>query len=114
MVLLACRNRRSRRRRRPDHPSRRAPPSASSSPLRAAQQPAYLQWAVGAFRLAISGVAPEVQIHTHMCYSEFNELIDTVADLDADVTSIVGGRKPSPACRYWLPLRLRHAPSWSS
>ncbi|STC68028.1 5-methyltetrahydropteroyltriglutamate/homocysteine S-methyltransferase [Corynebacterium diphtheriae] len=58
----------------------------------AEQQPAYLQWAVGAFRLATSGVAPEVQIHTHMCYSEFNELIDTVAALDADVTSIKAAR----------------------
>lgn len=61
-------------------------------PLRVEQQPAYLKWAVGAFRLATSGVAPEVQIHTHMCYSEFNELIDTVADLDADVTSIEAAR----------------------
>ena len=61
-------------------------------PLRRAQQPAYLKWAVGAFRLATSGVADDIQIHTHMCYSEFNELIGTVGDLDADVTSIEAAR----------------------
>jgi 5-methyltetrahydropteroyltriglutamate--homocysteine methyltransferase len=61
-------------------------------PLRRAQQPAYLEWAVGAFRLATSGVADSIQIHTHMCYSEFNELIGTVGDLDADVTSIEAAR----------------------
>jgi 5-methyltetrahydropteroyltriglutamate--homocysteine methyltransferase len=61
-------------------------------PLRRAQQPAYLEWAVGSFRLATSGVADDVQIHTHMCYSEFNELIGTVGDLDADVTSIEAAR----------------------
>lgn len=61
-------------------------------PLRRSQQPAYLTWAVGSFRLATSGVADSVQIHTHMCYSEFNELIGTVGDLDADVTSIEAAR----------------------
>ena len=61
-------------------------------PLREAEQPAYLKWAVGSFRLATSGVAPKTQIHTHMCYSEFNELIGTVGDLDADVTSIEAAR----------------------
>lgn len=61
-------------------------------PLRRAQQPAYLAWAVGSFRLATSGVADDIQIHTHMCYSEFNELIGTVGDLDADVTSIEAAR----------------------
>lgn len=61
-------------------------------PLRRSQQPAYLKWAVGSFRLATSGVADDVQIHTHMCYSEFNELIGTVGDLDADVTSIEAAR----------------------
>lgn len=61
-------------------------------PLRKEDQPAYLEWAVGAFRLATSGAPNEVQVHTHMCYSEFNELIDTVSDLDADVTSIEAAR----------------------
>lgn len=61
-------------------------------PLRKADQQAYLAWAVGAFRLATSGVASHTQIHTHMCYSEFNELIGTVGDLNADVTSIEAAR----------------------
>ncbi len=65
-------------------------------PLRRAEQPAYLEWAVGSFRLATGGAADEVQIHTHMCYSEFNELIGTIGDLDADVTSI---EPPATACR---------------
>ncbi|KAB1503105.1 5-methyltetrahydropteroyltriglutamate--homocysteine S-methyltransferase [Corynebacterium sp. 320] len=61
-------------------------------PLRKEDQPEYLKWAVGSFRLATSGAANEIQIHTHMCYSEFNELIDTVSDLNADVTSIEAAR----------------------
>ncbi|MDN6305978.1 MAG: 5-methyltetrahydropteroyltriglutamate--homocysteine S-methyltransferase [Corynebacterium sp.] len=61
-------------------------------PLRAAQQPYYLQWSVGSFRLATAGVEDVTQIHTHMCYSEFNELIGTIADLDGDVTSIEASR----------------------
>lgn len=61
-------------------------------PLRAEDQPAYLTWAVGSFRLATSGAPDAVQIHTHMCYSEFNELIDTVSNLNADVTSIEAAR----------------------
>ncbi|SIS22625.1 5-methyltetrahydropteroyltriglutamate--homocysteine S-methyltransferase [Williamsia sterculiae] len=61
-------------------------------PLRAAEQPAYLDWAVGAFRLATSGVADSTQIHTHLCYSEFGEVIGAIAGLDADVTSIEAAR----------------------
>ena len=61
-------------------------------PLRKEDQPAYLEWAVGAFRLATAGAPNKVQVHTHMCYSEFNELIGTVGDLDADVTSIEAAR----------------------
>ena len=61
-------------------------------PLRKEDQPAYLEWAVGAFRLATAGAPNKVQVHTHMCYSEFNELIDTVSNLDADVTSIEAAR----------------------
>ena len=61
-------------------------------PLDADRQPAYLDWSVGAFRLATSGAAPEVQIHTHLCYSEFGEIIDAVDGLDADVTSIEAAR----------------------
>ncbi|MFD4402024.1 5-methyltetrahydropteroyltriglutamate--homocysteine S-methyltransferase [Nocardia sp. NPDC058499] len=61
-------------------------------PLRAAGQPDYLEWSVGAFRLATSGVADSLQIHTHLCYSEFGEVIDAIAGLDADVTSIEAAR----------------------
>ena len=61
-------------------------------PLRRAEQAAYTEWAVGAFRLATAGAPDEVQIHTHMCYSEFNELIRSIIDLDADVTTIEAAR----------------------
>jgi 5-methyltetrahydropteroyltriglutamate--homocysteine methyltransferase len=61
-------------------------------PLRNADKEAYLGWAVGAFRLATSGVADSTQIHTHLCYSEFGEVIGAIADLDADVTSIEAAR----------------------
>lgn len=61
-------------------------------PLRDADKQAYLNWAVGAFRLATSGVSDSTQIHTHLCYSEFGEVIGAIADLDADVTSIEAAR----------------------
>ncbi len=61
-------------------------------PLRNADKDAYLNWAVGAFRLATSGVSDSTQIHTHLCYSEFGEVIGAIADLDADVTSIEAAR----------------------
>jgi len=61
-------------------------------PLRDSDKRAYLDWAVGSFRLATSGVADSTQIHTHLCYSEFGEVIGAIADLDADVTSIEAAR----------------------
>ncbi|MBB5911657.1 5-methyltetrahydropteroyltriglutamate--homocysteine methyltransferase [Nocardia transvalensis] len=61
-------------------------------PLRANAKQAYLDWAVTAFRLATSGVSDATQIHTHLCYSEFGEVIGAIADLDADVTSIEAAR----------------------
>ena len=61
-------------------------------PLDRERQAAYLDWSVGSFRLATGGAAPEVQIHTHLCYSEFGEIIDAVDGLDADVTSIEAAR----------------------
>ncbi|MCT7363020.1 5-methyltetrahydropteroyltriglutamate--homocysteine S-methyltransferase [Mycolicibacterium llatzerense] len=61
-------------------------------PLRDADKAAYLDWAVGAFRLSTSGVSDATQIHTHLCYSEFGEVIGAIADLDADVTSIEAAR----------------------
>ena len=61
-------------------------------PLRSKDKGAYLRWAVDAFRLSTSGVADSTQIHTHLCYSEFGEVIGAIADLDADVTSIEAAR----------------------
>ncbi|WP_026919215.1 5-methyltetrahydropteroyltriglutamate--homocysteine S-methyltransferase [Gordonia shandongensis] len=61
-------------------------------PLRAADRAEYLDWAVTAFRIATAGVADATQIHTHLCYSEFGEVIGAIADLDADVTSIEAAR----------------------
>lgn len=61
-------------------------------PLRRADRPAYLDWSVGAFRLATGGAAPGTQIHTHLCYSEFDVVVDAVDHLDADVTSIEASR----------------------
>ncbi|MEU5758658.1 5-methyltetrahydropteroyltriglutamate--homocysteine S-methyltransferase [Nocardia sp. NPDC047648] len=61
-------------------------------PLRAADQPGYLEWSVQSFRIATSGVSDATQIHTHLCYSEFGEVIDAIAGLDADVTSIEAAR----------------------
>ncbi|MHA6799818.1 5-methyltetrahydropteroyltriglutamate--homocysteine S-methyltransferase [Bounagaea algeriensis] len=61
-------------------------------PLRATDQPAYLEWAVHSFRLATSGIAAATQIHTHLCYSEFGDVINAIVDLDADVTSIEAAR----------------------
>ncbi|MCW0922044.1 5-methyltetrahydropteroyltriglutamate--homocysteine S-methyltransferase [Pseudomonas sp. RG1] len=61
-------------------------------PLRRAQWPAYLHWASEAFRLCASGVRDETQIHTHMCYSEFNDVIESIASMDADVITIETSR----------------------
>lgn len=61
-------------------------------PLRRGQWQAYLDWAVEAFRLSASGVRDETQIHTHMCYSEFNDVIQAIADMDADVITIETSR----------------------
>jgi 5-methyltetrahydropteroyltriglutamate--homocysteine methyltransferase len=61
-------------------------------PLRRRDWAAYLDWAVAAFRLTAAGVRDETQIHTHMCYSEFNDIIDAVAAMDADVVSIETSR----------------------
>ncbi|WP_163558314.1 5-methyltetrahydropteroyltriglutamate--homocysteine S-methyltransferase [Halomonas sp. NO4] len=61
-------------------------------PLRQGEWQAYLDWAVACFRLAASAVADATQIHTHMCYSEFNDIIGTIAALDADVITIETSR----------------------
>jgi 5-methyltetrahydropteroyltriglutamate--homocysteine methyltransferase len=61
-------------------------------PLRKSQWKEYLDWAVDSFRICSSGVADQTQIHTHMCYSEFNDIIDAIAAMDADVISIETSR----------------------
>ncbi len=61
-------------------------------PLRKSSWQHYLNWAVQAFRLCASGVDDSTQIHTHMCYSEFNDIIEAVADMDADVITIETSR----------------------
>ncbi|MFW0717774.1 5-methyltetrahydropteroyltriglutamate--homocysteine S-methyltransferase [Pedobacter sp. N23S346] len=57
-------------------------------PLRKTDWQQYLKWAVDAFKISASGVKDETQIHTHMCYSEFNDIIQNIADMDADVITI--------------------------
>ena len=61
-------------------------------PLQRAAWDTYLKWAVDSFRLSASGVRDETQIHTHMCYSEFNDIIGSIAALDADAISIETSR----------------------
>ena len=68
-------------------------------PLRRAEWPAYQEWAVNAFRLATSGVGDATQIHTHMCYSEFNDVVQVIARMDADVVSIENARSGSELLR---------------
>lgn len=61
-------------------------------PLRQARRQEYLDWAVRSFRIAASGVKDATQIHTHMCYSEFNDIIAAIAAMDADVVTIEASR----------------------
>ncbi|MFG3489136.1 5-methyltetrahydropteroyltriglutamate--homocysteine S-methyltransferase [Streptomyces sp. NPDC047972] len=61
-------------------------------PLRAADHAAYLDWATESFRLSTSGVRPGTQIHTHMCYAEFGDVVQAIDDLDADVISLEAAR----------------------
>ncbi len=61
-------------------------------PLRKTQWQSYLQWAIRAFQITANGVKDETQIHTHMCYSEFNDIIEAIAEMDADVITIETSR----------------------
>jgi 5-methyltetrahydropteroyltriglutamate--homocysteine methyltransferase len=61
-------------------------------PLKKADWGDYLKWAVEAFRVSSSGVKDDTQIHTHMCYSEFNDILPSIADMDADVITIETSR----------------------
>lgn len=68
-------------------------------PLRAADRPAYLDWATEAFRLTTAGVRPDTQIHTHMCYAEFGDIVQAIDDLDADVISLEAARSHMQVAR---------------
>ncbi|MFF5362509.1 5-methyltetrahydropteroyltriglutamate--homocysteine S-methyltransferase [Streptomyces scabiei] len=68
-------------------------------PLRAADRPDYLAWATEAFRLTTSGVRPDTQIHTHMCYAEFGDIVQAIDDLDADVISLEATRSHMQVAR---------------
>lgn len=68
-------------------------------PLRAADRPAYLAWATEAFRLTTSGVRSDTQIHTHMCYAEFGDIVQAIDDLDADVISLEAARSHMQVAR---------------
>ena len=97
-------------------------------PLRRCEWKAYLRWAVDAFKLATSGVQDETQIHTHMCYSEFGDMLGEIAEMDADVMSIRHrGQKwncfsTSPGfiipttsakeCTIFIPRVCRHNRKW--
>ncbi|QIB47933.1 5-methyltetrahydropteroyltriglutamate--homocysteine S-methyltransferase [Streptomyces aureoverticillatus] len=68
-------------------------------PLRAADRPAYLDWATESFRLTTSGVRDATQIHTHMCYAEFGDIVQAIDDLDADVISLEAARSHMQVAR---------------
>ncbi|MEU7191833.1 5-methyltetrahydropteroyltriglutamate--homocysteine S-methyltransferase [Streptomyces sp. NPDC045369] len=68
-------------------------------PLRAAGRPAYLAWATEAFRLTTGGVRDRTQIHTHMCYAEFGDIVQAIDDLDADVISLEAARSHMQVAR---------------
>ncbi|MFH8609756.1 5-methyltetrahydropteroyltriglutamate--homocysteine S-methyltransferase [Streptomyces sp. NPDC018029] len=68
-------------------------------PLRAADHPAYLAWATESFRLTTGGVRPDTQIHTHMCYAEFGDVVQAIDDLDADVISLEAARSHMQVAR---------------
>ncbi|WP_171163698.1 5-methyltetrahydropteroyltriglutamate--homocysteine S-methyltransferase [Streptomyces sp. I05A-00742] len=68
-------------------------------PLRAGDRPAYLEWATEAFRLTTGGVRPDTQIHTHMCYAEFGDIVQAIDDLDADVISLEAARSHMQVAR---------------
>ncbi len=68
------------------------PALREGAPLRVKDWNNYFRWAVECFRLAANGATPETQIHTHMCYSEFNEIVESIAAMDADVISIEASR----------------------
>jgi len=77
-------------------------------PLRKADWQSYLEWAVKAFRVASSGVSDKTQIHTHMCYSEFNDIIQNIADMDADVITIECSRSKMELLEAFADFKYPH------
>ena len=75
-------------------------------PLKRADWDAYLQWAGEAFRLSSMGVQDDTQIHTHMCYSEFNDILPAIAALDADVITIETSRSDMEFIRCLREIQL--------
>jgi 5-methyltetrahydropteroyltriglutamate--homocysteine methyltransferase len=73
-------------------------------PLKKEDQRSYLEWSVNSFRLATAGAKDDTQVHTHLCYSEFGEIIEAIDGLDADVTSIEAARSRMEV----LPAIKRH------
>lgn len=74
-------------------------------PLRNADKAAYLKWAVDSFRLSAAGVEDGTQIHTHMCYAEFNDIMQSIADMDADVISIETSRSAMELLRAFVDFK---------
>jgi 5-methyltetrahydropteroyltriglutamate--homocysteine methyltransferase len=78
-------------------------------PLKKEKQAEYLDWAVKAFKLTNSGVKPQTQIHTHMCYSEFNEILGSIYAMDSDVISIEASRSGGEIIAEFEKLHYDHA-----
>lgn len=77
-------------------------------PLKKSKQAAYLDWAVKSFRLCSAHVKPQTQIHTHMCYSEFNTVMKSIYDMDADVISIEASRSQGEILEAFEKLNYDH------
>lgn len=77
-------------------------------PLRKADAAEYLQWAVDSFRLSSAGVKNSTQIHTHMCYAEFNDIVDAISAMDADVISIESTRSQMELLNAFVGDRYRN------
>ena len=80
-------------------------------PLRKSQWQEYLDWAVESFRITANGVGDETQIHTHMCYAEFNDIIDAIGAMDADVISIETSRSKMELLDAFVTCLLYTSPS---
>lgn len=77
------------------------PAIREAMPLKTSEKNEYISWASKAFRLSVSGVKPETQIHTHMCYAEYQEIMDAIIDMDADVITIETSRTEMEVLEYF-------------